>query len=181
MSDAGFGIGGIFRYSWPRKPLRISFGIQLNYFHVDTTILIGGILGTPTTERTGELRGQVITFKTALYFTVIHSNKTNLMISLAPEFNLISGHSVIDGRTAVELERSSRFGLGAGMVFNYGLSKIYFIEVPIEYHFANLIGKQYIENPNEKIPLNDGGSSDNSMESKSITYLSILIQFGINI
>lgn len=178
LSKMDLGIGAHLCYSLPNFPVNIAFGIQINSFHGDTTVTLGLLT---LTDRKLELRGQIISFRAALQYALMSLKRINLGISIAPEINLLSSHSEIDGQKAVEVEKAFRFGLSPGVILKYEINDRYFLEFPVEYHFANLFGKEYIEDYSRQIPINDGSSTDNSIEPKSINYLSIMVQIGINI
>lgn len=178
LSKMDLGIGAHLSYSLSNLPLRISFGIQINSFHGDTTVTLGLLT---LTDRKLELRGQIISFRAALQYALMSLDKIHLGIGIAPEMNLISGHSEVDGQKAADVEQAFRFGVSPGITLRYTINDRYFLEIPVEYHFANLLGKEYIRNYSGEIPINDDSSEIDSIEAKSITYLSILIQLGINI
>jgi len=182
LSKIGMSFGGHFRYAFQKLPIEISFGFQANFFHNDTTITFGSIISNSSViEKKEELKGRIFSFRSFVSYAIFVAGNKEFLVNIIPELNIIKGYSLYDGEKGNEIETTTRFGLGFGIIPRYRINKRFFVDIPISYHFANLLGKTYQEDGTDKIPLNDGSSKDDLVKSKSINYISILIQLGLNL
>lgn len=178
LSNIGYSISVYMGYSFTNN-FRLNIGIQGSFFSGDSSISSFG--GLTSDNQKAALKGQIISLKTVLSYCFANIKRTNVSASLAPQVNIINGHSEFRGQKQGKIESAFRLGMSCGLICNYKINQRYFIGFPVEYHVVNIIGKDFTEDHSNNIYINDGDSPDNLIKSKSINYISIMFQFGISI